>query len=81
MLSIAPINEGTEGAVGVADDDSGAGGGTISLEEAQALCVKMDQAKKDKDYEASDAIRAQILEAGYEVQQGKDGTSIKGRLA
>ena len=80
VLSIAPINEGTEGAVEIACGDSGSGGGTIALEEAQALCVKMDQAKKDKDYEASDAIRAQILEAGYEVQQGKDGTSIKGRL-
>jgi cysteinyl-tRNA synthetase len=64
VLSIAPINEGIDGAVEVAS----VGGGDISIEEAQALCKQMDEAKKNKDYDTSDAIRKQILDAGYEVQ-------------
>jgi cysteinyl-tRNA synthetase len=57
------------------------GCGYISIEEAQALCKQMDEAKKNKDYDTSDAIRKQILDAGYEVQQSPEGSSIKGKLA
>ena len=81
VLSIAPINEGTEGAVEIADSSGGDSDGAMSMDDAQALCKEMDEAKKNKDYDASDAIRKQILDAGYEVQQSKEGSSIKGKLA
>jgi cysteinyl-tRNA synthetase len=81
VLSIAPINEGIEGAVEISDGDGGAGGGSMSMEEAQSKCAEIDAAKQDKDYGKADAIRAELLEAGFEVQQSKEGTSIKGRLA
>ena len=63
------------------DDDGGSGGGGMSMGEAQQKCQDIDAAKKEKDYGKADAIRAELLEAGYEVQQSKEGTSIKGRLA
>jgi len=37
-------------------------------------------AKADKDYPTSDALRAKIIEAGFEVQQTKEGASIKKKL-
>ena len=80
VLSIAPINEGTEGAVEIAADEGAAGDGSMSMEEAQRKCQEIDAAKKEKDYGKADTLRAELLEAGYEVQQSKEGTSIKGRL-
>ena len=79
VLSIAPLNEGTEDAVDessfVSDDTGG-----MTIEEADAKCELMDAAKKEKNYEASDAIRKEILDAGYEVQQTPEGSKIKRNL-
>ena len=78
VLSIAPINEGIPGAVNEEDFQDASG---MTVEQAQELCRAMDTAKKAKDYAASDKIRQQILQAGFEVQQTADGSTIKKQLA
>ncbi len=77
VLSIAPINEGIPRAVNEDDFQDASG---MTVEQAQELCRAMDAAKKAKDYAASDEIRKQILEAGFEVQQTADGSTIKKQL-
>jgi cysteinyl-tRNA synthetase len=79
VLSIAPLNEGTEDAVDESSFVSDDAGG-MTIEEADAKCELMDAAKKEKNYEASDAIRKEILDAGYEVQQTPEGSKIKRNL-
>jgi cysteinyl-tRNA synthetase len=76
VLSVAPINEGIENAIGelVSESDNEA--------EAQAreLCGEMDQARKDKDWAKSDSLRDQIQALGFDVLQGPDGSDFKKRL-
>ncbi len=79
VLSVAPLNEGIENAVN--ESDFAADDGGMTYEEASELCGQMDAAKKAKDYQTSDAIRKRILEAGFEVQQSPEGSSIKKQLA
>ncbi len=77
VLSIAPINEGIEGAIEeVAQSEDGG----MTVEEALKRCREMDAAKKNKDYETSDLIRKELLEAGFEVQQTSEGSTIKQQL-
>jgi len=71
VLSIAPINEGTEGAV----EEAPLGPDSDALEQAQQWAREMDAARKEKDWAKSDALRDKIQEAGFEVQQGGDGGS------
>ena len=80
VLQIAPLNEGTANAVDESGFPKGTGGGGMTLDEATELCKQMDAAKKEKDYETSDAIRKKILDAGFEVQQTADGSKIKQNL-
>jgi len=71
VLSIGPINEGTQGAV----EEAPSGPDADALEQAQQWAKEMDAARKDKDWAKSDALRDKIQEAGFEVQQGGDGGS------
>ena len=41
----------------------------------------MDAARAAKDYAGSDAIRAELQDAGYDVKTTADGTVATGRLA
>ena len=76
VLSIAPLNEGIANAIQeVASEEESA-----TLEQAEGWLVEMNAAKADKDYAASDALRQKIIDAGFEVQQSKDGASIKKKL-
>ena len=77
VLSVAPINEGIEGAIEEVVSDSDA----AAFEQAQQWASEMDAARKAKDWATSDALRDQIHAAGFEVQQGKEGSTIKKKLA
>ena len=76
VLSIAPINEGTANAIQetVSEEE------VASLEQAEAWLTEMTAAKADKDFAASDALRQKIIDAGFEVQQSREGSSIKKKL-
>ena len=52
----------------------------ITFEQAEELCKEMNAAREAKDYDRSDAIRKQILDAGYKVNQSKDGATIQKQL-
>ena len=49
----------------------------MTPDEAEALCREMNAAREAKDYDKSDSIRQQILDAGFNVQQTPDGATIK----
>ena len=76
VLSVAPINEGIDGAIEevVSEEE------VATLEQAEAWLTEMNSAKADKDYATSDVLRQKIIDAGFEVQQSKDGASIKKKL-
>jgi cysteinyl-tRNA synthetase len=76
ILSIAPINEGIEGAEAMGDV-----GEDPTVEQAEQWCLEMNAARARKDYATSDELRKRILEAGFEVQQTKEGAVIKKQLA
>lgn len=78
VLSIAPINEGIENPI---DESEFAVAERMTVDDAVKLCQEMDAAKKAKDYARSDEIRQQLIEAGFEVQQSKEGSTIKKQLA
>ncbi len=48
-----------------------------TFEEVQKLCDEMNQAKERKDFDASDALRAEIQNHGYQVNQTPEGATIK----
>jgi cysteinyl-tRNA synthetase len=76
VLSVAPINEGIAGAeIETADSSSGGDDG------AEGLRQDMVTARKDKDYAASDELRAKLIELGYEVEISKDDVTIRKKLA
>ncbi|GAB4192260.1 MAG: cysteine--tRNA ligase [Phycisphaeraceae bacterium] len=45
------------------------------------MCARIDQARADKDYATADAIRQQLIDAGYDVKTTRDGTVATKRLA
>ena len=65
--------------LGIVDDGSSEsdGGNGMTPDEAEALCREMNAAREAKDYDKSDSIRQQILDAGFNVQQTPDGATIK----
>ena len=73
VLSIAPINEGSAGAVSASDDSDDS--------EAIQWRDTMVQARQDKDFATSDEMRDKLIAAGYDVQIGKEGVTIKRKLA
>jgi cysteinyl-tRNA synthetase len=75
VLAVAPLES----------QDGGAGDGSSTAgdeEEAVAgWCRELDAARADKDYEAADRLRDEIIEAGYDVSTSPEGTTAKKRLA
>ena len=73
VLSIAPINEGNAGAEieSAGDVDP----------EAESWRQAMVEARQNKDFGTSDAMRDKLIEAGYDVQISKEGVTIKKKLA
>jgi len=49
--------------------------GDLSAAEIEVLIEKRNAAKSDGDYEAADAIRAQLTDAGITIQDGRGSTS------
>ena len=49
--------------------------GDLSADDIEALIEKRNVAKAASDYEAADAIRDQLSDAGVTIQDGRDGTS------
>ena len=74
--------DGVLGILGLAENGVQQGDSSDSSDfDAEAACREMDQARADKDYERADSLRQQIIDAGYDVQTGKDGTTAKKKLA
>ena len=61
----------------VSGGESAAGGDS----DAEALCAKLDTARSEKDFATADAVRQQLIDAGYDVKTTKDGTVATKRLA
>ncbi len=72
VLAVAPINF---------DDDTGTASTGGSDDDAAALCRQIDEARAAKDFATSDKLRDQLIEAGYDVQIGRDGTTAERKLA
>jgi cysteinyl-tRNA synthetase len=49
--------------------------------EVQAICRRIDAARAAKDFQTSDALRDQLIAAGYEVHIGREGTRAERKLA
>ncbi len=49
--------------------------GDLPAAEVEALIEKRNQARKDRDFQAADAIRDQLAEAGIAIEDGPDGTT------
>jgi cysteinyl-tRNA synthetase len=50
-------------------------------EAALAKCRQIDAARQEKDFATADRLRDELKEAGYDVQQSKQGTTVTPRLA
>ena len=66
---------GIEDSGSESDDSDG-----LTLEQAEELCKEMNAAKAAKEYERSDAIRKELLDAGYKVNQSEEGATIQKQL-
>ena len=62
VLAVLPANAGGGGADAAGADD------------AEAKCAAIDAARAAKDFATADAIRAELIDAGYDVKTGPDGT-------
>ncbi len=49
--------------------------GELSADAIQSLLDKRDAAREAKDFEAADAYRDQLLDAGIRIEDGPDGTT------
>ena len=47
-------------------------------EEARALLAQRDDARHNKDYNRADQVRAKLRELGFEVEDGAQGSSLRG---
>ncbi len=60
----------------------GAGGVAAGADQrVQSLCEELDAARAAKDYDRADALRSEIVEAGYDVKTTREGTVATKRLA
>ena len=69
-VAVAPINFDDETCETASGDD-----------DAAAICRQIDEARAAKDFATSDKLRDQLIEAGYDVQIGRDGTTAERKLA
>ncbi|QQE12164.1 cysteine--tRNA ligase [Planctomycetota bacterium] len=51
------------------------------VNESEALCKQLDEARANKDYATADKVRDQLNEMGYDVKTTKEGTIATKRLA
>ena len=58
--------------------DEQAGGGESDVE---ARCRELDEARRRKDFDTADRIRAELQDAGYEVKTTPEGTVASKKLA
>ena len=72
------VLEKMDGVLGLGLGDAVERGDATSAEQA---CREIDQARARKDYAAADLIRQQLIEAGYDVQTTKAGTTARKKLA
>ncbi len=52
-----------------------------TADDADVLCAQLDAARGAKDFATADALRQQLIDAGYDVQTTKDGTVARKKLA
>jgi cysteinyl-tRNA synthetase len=45
------------------------------------MCRQIDEARAAKDFKTSDALRDQLIEAGFDVQISREGTTAERPLA
>lgn len=57
------------------------GGSTEAESDIDAKCKAIDAARASKDWDTADALRTEIQEAGYDVQNSPEGTIAVKRLA
>ena len=50
-------------------------------DEAATRCAAIDAARAGKDFATADRIRAELIDAGYDVSTTKDGTKATKKLA
>ena len=62
--------------LGIVDEEVGEAGADPVFEQVQQWGDEMKDARSRKDWDASDAARQKILDAGYEVQLVKDGSVV-----
>jgi cysteinyl-tRNA synthetase len=55
--------------------------GFVEDKDVLDACRQIDEARARKDYATADRLRQQLLDAGYQVQTTREGTSIQQRLA
>ncbi|MBX3439257.1 MAG: cysteine--tRNA ligase [Planctomycetaceae bacterium] len=72
VLAVAPIDLELGGTAAPADDEDA---------NVQALCRQLDEARARKDWPTADEIRKQIIDRGYNVHTGRDGTTAERPLA
>ncbi len=72
VLAVAPIRFDDE----PCETASGSGG-----DDVQAICRQIDEARAAKDFATSDALRDQLVAAGYDVNITRDGTTAERKLA
>ena len=58
---------------GAADDNA--------EEDVSALCRRLDEARAARDYATADALRQELIDAGYEVRTTPEGTTAQRLLA
>jgi cysteinyl-tRNA synthetase len=74
VLAVAPISFEDQA-------PSLAAPGGLSDQEAAEMCRQIDQARAAKDFKTSDALRDQLIEAGFDVQISREGTTAERPLA
>ena len=71
VLAVAPLAENDTAGQDAAADEP----------DVVSLCAAIDQARAQKDWTRSDAIRAELEAAGYDVKTTPDGTVAEKKLA
>ena len=75
VLNVAPLE--ADGAAESAVGEEAAGDGL----DTASLCKQLDEARAAKDWGTADAIRDQLIAAGYEVRSSPEGTVVQKQLA
>lgn len=77
VLNVAPLRGADDTPIG--EDPTADVCGTD--DDPDAICKRIDEARASKDFATADELRKQLVDAGYEVRTGPEGTSVKQKLA